>query len=75
MSGETLTATKDGGKVVLTDAAGGKATIVEGDQKRSNGVVHTIDAVLMPSARRRRLRRSKLPCSCLSLLPSAERSL
>jgi uncharacterized surface protein with fasciclin (FAS1) repeats len=50
MNGETLTATKDGGKVVLTDAAGGKATIVEGDQQRSNGVVQYVDAVLMPSA-------------------------
>lgn len=50
MNGETLTATKDGDKVVLTDASGGKATIVEGDQQRSNGVVQQIDAVLMPSA-------------------------
>jgi uncharacterized surface protein with fasciclin (FAS1) repeats len=50
MNGETLTATEDGGKVVLTDASGGKATIVEGDQQRSNGVVQQIDAVLMPSA-------------------------
>ncbi len=50
MNGETLTATKDGGKVVLTDASGGKATIVDGDQQRSNGVVQYVDAVLMPSA-------------------------
>ena len=54
MNGETLTATKDGGKVVLSDASGGKATIVEGDQQRSNGVVQYVDAVLMPSARGRR---------------------
>ena len=50
MSGQTLTATKDGGKVVLTDASGNKATIVEGDQKRSNGVVQYVDAILTPSA-------------------------
>ena len=50
MSGETLTATKDGGKIVLTDSAGTKATVTEADQKRSNGVVHMIDAVLTPSA-------------------------
>jgi uncharacterized surface protein with fasciclin (FAS1) repeats len=50
MSGQTLTATKDGGKVVLTDGSGNKATIVEGDQKRSNGVVQYVDAVLTPSA-------------------------
>ena len=48
MSGQTLTATKDGGKIVLTDASGGKATIVDGDQQRSNGVVHHVDAVLTP---------------------------
>ena len=50
MNGETLTATKDGGKVVLTDSSGGKATIVDGDQKRSNGVVQYVDAILTPSA-------------------------
>ena len=50
MSGQTLTATKDGDKVVLTDASGNKATITEGDQKRSNGVVQYVDAILTPSA-------------------------
>ena len=50
MNGETLTATKDGGKVVLTDSAGTRATIVESDQQRSNGVVQVIDAVLTPAA-------------------------
>jgi uncharacterized surface protein with fasciclin (FAS1) repeats len=50
MNGDTLTATKDGGKVVLADAAGRKATIVEGDQKRSNGVVQHIDTILTPAA-------------------------
>jgi uncharacterized surface protein with fasciclin (FAS1) repeats len=50
MGGQTLTATKDGGKIVLADASGNKATIVEGDQKRSNGVVQYVDAILTPSA-------------------------
>lgn len=50
MGGGTLTATKEGGKVVLTDSAGGKASIVSGDQRFSNGVVHSVDSVLMPSA-------------------------
>jgi len=50
VGGGTLTATKDGGKLVLSDASGGKATIVEGDQKRSNGVIHSIDTILTPSA-------------------------
>ena len=46
MGGETVTATKEGDKIVLTDAAGGKATVVKADEKRSNGIVHEIDAVL-----------------------------
>jgi len=49
MSGGTLTATKDGGKTVITDSAGHKATITSGDQQFSNGVVHQVDAVLMPA--------------------------
>jgi uncharacterized surface protein with fasciclin (FAS1) repeats len=49
MGGSTLTATKEGGNTVITDSAGHKATITGGDQKFSNGVVHQVDAVLMPS--------------------------
>ena len=49
MGGGTLTATKDGGKTVLTDAAGHKATITQGDEQFTNGVVHHVDAVLMPA--------------------------
>jgi uncharacterized surface protein with fasciclin (FAS1) repeats len=49
MGGGTLTATKDGGKIVLTDAAGHKATVTQADDKYSNGVVHHIDALLMPA--------------------------
>jgi len=49
VSGGTLTATKDGGKTVLTDAAGHKATITQADETYTNGVVHHIDALLMPS--------------------------
>lgn len=48
MSG-TLTATREGGKTVLTDAAGHKATITQGDEQYTNGVVHHVDAMLMPS--------------------------
>jgi uncharacterized surface protein with fasciclin (FAS1) repeats len=47
--GGTLTATKEGGKTVLTDSKGDKATITQGDEKYSNGVVHHVDAVLMPA--------------------------
>ena len=49
MSGGTLTATRDGSKTVISDSAGHKATITEGDQQFSNGVVHSVDAVLMPA--------------------------
>src|SRR4051794_13362791 len=49
MGGGTLTATKDGGKTVLADSAGHKATITQGDDNFSNGVVHHVDAVLMPA--------------------------
>ena len=48
MGGGTLTATKEGDKIVLTDAGGGKATITQADEKFSNGVVHRVDRVLMP---------------------------
>ena len=48
MGGEVLTATREGGKIVLTDAAGNKAAIVGDDVTRSNGVVHRVDAVLSP---------------------------
>jgi len=49
MGGGTLTATKEGGNTVISDSAGHKATITQGDQQFSNGVVHSINAVLMPS--------------------------
>ena len=49
MGGSILTATKDGGKTILTDAAGHKATITRGDEQFTNGVVHHVDAMLMPS--------------------------
>lgn len=48
MGGETLSAAREGDTIILTDSAGGTATIVEADLRRSNGVVHNIDAVLMP---------------------------
>lgn len=49
MGGGTLTATKEGDAIILSDAAGGKARIAGDGDKRSNGVIHRIDAVLMPS--------------------------
>lgn len=49
MSGGTLTATKDGDAIILSDGAGTIARVVEADVKRSNGVIQRIDAVLKPS--------------------------
>ncbi len=48
MGGETLTATDEGGKIVLTGGDGSKATIVHADVKASNGVIHHIDKLLPP---------------------------
>lgn len=48
MGGATLSAARDGDRIVLTDGAGNKATITEADQRRANGVVHHIDGVLVP---------------------------
>ena len=49
MGGGTLTATREGDAIVLADAAGGKARITKADDKRSNGVIHHLDGVMMPS--------------------------
>lgn len=49
VNGAKLTATIDGDKVVLTDAKGGKATVTATDVAASNGVIHVIDTVVMPS--------------------------
>lgn len=49
MEGATLTATRDGDKIVIADSAGGKAVVTAADDKRSNGVIHRVDGVLMPA--------------------------
>lgn len=49
VGGSTFSATREDGKIVLTDAAGTKATVTATDEKHSNGVVHRIDTVLMPA--------------------------
>ena len=48
VQGGTLTATLEDGKVVLTDANGGKSTVVMTDVDASNGVIHAIETVVMP---------------------------
>jgi len=48
VAGGTLTASKSGDTVVLTDAKGGTARVTIADVNQSNGVIHVIDTVLMP---------------------------
>lgn len=48
VQGEPLTATMQMGKLVLTDAKGGMATVTIKDVMQSNGVIHVVDTVLMP---------------------------
>ncbi len=49
VQGETLTATMQDSKIVLTDQKGGIASITIKDVIQSNGVIHVIDTVLMPN--------------------------
>lgn len=48
VNGNSITASLSGENVVITDAQGGKAMVTATDLKGSNGVVHVLDAVLMP---------------------------
>ncbi len=49
VNGGTLTAKVEGTSVILTDAKGGTSTVTSTDVPASNGVIHVIDTVLMPS--------------------------
>ena len=49
VQGGQLTATLAGDMVKLTDAAGGVSTVTIADVFQSNGVIHVVDTVLMPS--------------------------
>ena len=48
VNGQDLTATKSGEAIVLTSASGNKATVTQADVGQSNGVIHVVDAVLVP---------------------------
>ncbi len=50
VTGENLSLSRDGSAIVISDAAGGRARVTRADQNQSNGVVHSIDAVLMPGS-------------------------
>ncbi len=49
LGGGKLTASRVGDRIVIADAVGTKATVLSADAQRSNGVIHQIDAVLMPT--------------------------
>jgi len=49
VEGESLTATVIGGVVTVTDSKGGMAHVTTADVIQSNGVIHVIDRVLLPS--------------------------
>ncbi|GAB3232842.1 fasciclin domain-containing protein [Hymenobacter seoulensis] len=49
VQGESLTVSLAGGTVKIKDAKGGTATVTQPDIKATNGVVHSIDTVLMPA--------------------------
>ncbi len=49
VQGGTLTASLQGGDVVLTDEKGGMAHITIANVIQSNGVIQVVDAVLLPN--------------------------
>ncbi len=49
VNGATFTVNVDGDAVTLTDQAGNTVNVTQTDIEASNGVIHVIDAVLMPT--------------------------
>jgi uncharacterized surface protein with fasciclin (FAS1) repeats len=48
IAGGTLTVSQSEGAIIVTDGKGGQARVTRPDMMQSNGVVHVLDAVLMP---------------------------
>jgi uncharacterized surface protein with fasciclin (FAS1) repeats len=48
VSGGTLTATRSGSLIMLSDESGGMAHVTIPDVIQSNGVIHVVDKVLLP---------------------------
>ena len=48
VSGGTLTVTRSGNLIMLTDESGGMAHVTIPDVVQSNGVIHVVDKVLLP---------------------------
>ncbi len=49
VEGEQLTVKRAGDKVTIIDAKGGASTVTISNVNQSNGVIHVVDTVLMPS--------------------------
>lgn len=49
VSGGTLWATEQGGKIILKDEKGGMSTITIANVFQSNGVIQVVDSVLLPN--------------------------
>lgn len=49
VSGGTLIAMMNGGNIVVRDEKGGTATVTVGNVYQSNGVIHVVNAVLLPN--------------------------
>ena len=49
MQGDTITLTREGDRLMVTDSKGAKAGLAGNEQRFKNGVVHQIDTVIMPS--------------------------
>jgi transforming growth factor-beta-induced protein len=48
LSGQDITVTRNGNSVSITDANGNVSNVIQANIEITNGVVHTIDAVLLP---------------------------
>jgi transforming growth factor-beta-induced protein len=51
VQGQAIRLDTEGGKVVITDAAGRKSNVVATDVQASNGVIHVIDTVILPQSK------------------------
>jgi uncharacterized surface protein with fasciclin (FAS1) repeats len=49
VAGDNLTLSRDGDALIVGDGSGARARITQADGIHSNGVVHSIDVVLMPA--------------------------
>ena len=49
-AGGTLTVSQMGDRLMITDGAGGMAHVTIGDVMQSNGVIHVVDGVLLPTS-------------------------